>query len=286
MEIRELSPDSFPAGLREIPKPPKRLWTAGSLPPSGTKLLAVVGSRALTRYGKEACESLLERLAGYPISVVSGLAFGADACAHRAAMRAGLHTLAVPGSGLDEAVLYPRAHVSLAQEILTSGGALLSEHPPDHVARLYDFPSRNRLMVGMADAVLMVEAGPRSGTLITARLAGDYGRELLCVPHRIGDPHGYGAHLFLRIGAALAAEPAHILEALGIPERGEDVEPAFPLERLSPDERALYALSESPLTRDELLRAARIPAHDALAALAMLELKGLLKEEFGTWQRT
>ncbi len=200
-------------------------------------------------------------------------------------MRAGLHTLAIPGSGLADSALYPRAHLTLAKNILASGGALLSEHPPEHAARIYDFPSRNRLMVGMADAVLMIEAGTRSGTLITARLAGEYNRELLCVPHRIRDPHGYGAHFFLRLGATLVSETAHILEALRLTPREEAGRIVMDLERLSPAECALYALLENPLTRDELLRVAGMPAHDALAHLGMLELKGILKEEFGVWRR-
>lgn len=283
LQIRELIPEDYPSELREIPQPPKKLWALGSFPSPGTRLLAVVGSRALTSYGREACQKLIEGLAGYPVSIVSGLALGADTCAHRAALQAGLHTIAIPGSGLSRNIIYPRANVPLAEEILASGGLLLSEHPPDYAAREYDFPSRNRIMVGLAHAVLMIEAGERSGTLITARMAGEYNRQLLCVPHRIGDPHAHGAQIFLRIGATLVAESIHILEALGI--QAHDEKPPLPLELLNGSERILYDLLSEPGERDELLRSCGLPTHDALATLGMLELKGFAKQEFGYWKR-
>lgn len=284
LQMHELAPADYPPQLREIPKLPDRLWALGAFPAEGTKLLAVVGSRALTSYGREACQNLIEGLAGYSVSIVSGLALGADACAHRAALRAGLHTIAVPGSGLSKDIIYPRANIPLAEEILAAGGLLLSEHSPDHQAREYDFPSRNRLMVGLADAVLMVEAGERSGTLITARLAGDYNRQLLCIPHRIGDPHAHGSHVFLRIGATIVFEPAHILEALGIVPRAGKASP--PLELLTPDEQKIYELLEEPHERDDIVRLSELPAHEVLAQLGMLELKGFAKQEFGLWRRT
>jgi len=283
MERIGIESAAYPQALKEIPKPPQELWLAGTLPPPANKRLAVVGSRALSSYGKEACESLISGLAGYPVSIVSGLALGADGCAHRAAMRAGLHTLAVPGSGLAYAALYPRAHTALAKQILDAGGGLLSEHEPDHRARAYDFPSRNRIMVGLADAVLMVEAGERSGTLITARLAGEYNRQLLCIPHRMGDLHGYGSHFFLRMGATLASEPAHLLEALGIEPRASVAE--LDLDALAPSERIVVAVLSEPRTRDGLLRACGLPAHETLAILGALELAGIIKEEFGMWRR-
>lgn len=284
LSIQELSPSDYPTQLREIPKPPKKLWTLGSFPPDGTKYLAVVGSRALTSYGREACQKLIEGLAGYPVTIVSGLALGADACAHKAALGAGLHTIAIPGSGLGKDILYPRANVRLAEDILAAGGLLLSEHPPDHQAREYDFPSRNRIMVGLADAVLMIEAGERSGTLITARMAGDYNRQLLCVPHRIGDPHAHGSQVFLRIGATLVSESAHILEALGLETHAEQRE--LPLEQLTNTERAVYEILEEPRERDAILRIASLPAAETLSALGMLELKGYVRHEFGLWRRT
>ncbi len=282
MDARELGREEWPAQLLEIPQPPGKLWIRGVLPPEGTKLLAVVGSRALTPYGREACEKLLAGLAGYPISIVSGLALGTDACAHRAALNAGLHTIAVPGSGLDDSVIGPRANLGLAKDILAANGALMSEHDPLHIARPFDFPARNRIMAGMAHAVLIIEAGEKSGTLITARLAGEYNRDLLCIPHRIGDSHGFGPHLFLRLGAALVSEPMHILEALGITpkERSSQAAPT-----LTGTELLIWTMLEEPRTRDEILRESPEEAGEILTALVALELQGYIKEEFGAWRR-
>ena len=283
MDTRELCVEDWPEQLREIPQKPKKLWIRGALPPAGTKLLTVVGSRAMTRYGQEACEKLIMGLAGYPISIVSGLALGIDTCAHKAALAAGLHTLAIPGSGLSDTALYPRSNRNFAREILEKGGCLLSEYPPETASRVHFFPDRNRLMVGLADAVLIVEAGQKSGTLITARLASEYNRELLCVPHRIADPHAFGPHLFIRLGATLVTEPLHILEALGIPPREMGATMAVP--KLEDTELVIWSMLEEPQTRDELLRASSVGAGETLTALVSLELQGLIKEEFGAWRR-
>lgn len=285
MEIRDFPVAEWPQQLSEIPQIPARLWIRGTMPAPESKLLAVVGSRALTHYGQQACESLIAGLAGYPISIVSGLALGADACAHKAALRAGLHTIAIPGSGLDDSVISPRTNLGLARDILAAGGALMSEHEPLYQPHPYDFPSRNRLMVGLSDAVLMVEAGQKSGTLITARLAVDYNRELLSVPHRIGDPHAFGPHLFIRLGATLVTEPLHILEALKLPPRETGMRGDAPAD-LEETETAIWRMLEEPMTRDEILRANTGGAGEALTALVSLELRGLIKEEFGTWHRT
>ncbi|MFA5942523.1 MAG: DNA-processing protein DprA [Candidatus Paceibacterota bacterium] len=283
MEIRELEKSEWPAQLFEIPQQPKKLWVRGALPPAGTKLLTVVGSRAMTRYGEEACQRLIGGLAGYPVSIVSGLALGMDTCAHKAALAAGLHTLAVPGSGLGDDVLYPRSNRPFAKEILKAGGGFISEYAPDQPSRIYYFPERNRLMVGLSDAVLMIEAGPKSGTLITARLASEYNRDLLCIPHRIGDPHAFGPHLFIRLGAALVTEPMHILEALGIPPR-ETSATVAPRD-LEDAELVIWDMLGEPKTRDEILRGAKGAAGEVLTALVALELRGLVREEFGAWRR-
>ncbi|MBU6490882.1 DNA-processing protein DprA [Patescibacteria group bacterium] len=284
METRELAREEWPAQLLEIPQPPKKLWVRGALPAPGTKFLTVVGSRAMTRYGQEACEKLIGGLAGYPISIVSGLALGVDTCAHRAALAAGLHTLAIPGSGLADKVLYPRSNRGFAKEILEKGGCLLSEYASDAISRIHFFPERNRLMVGLADAVLVIEAGEKSGTLITARLASEYNRELLCVPHRIGDPHAFGPHLFIRLGATLVTEPLHILEALRIPPREEGA--ATKPKDLAGAELEIWTLLEEPMARDEILRGGSAAAGELLTALVALELRGLIREEFGAWRRT
>ncbi len=279
--LRQLSLEEYPLGLKEIPRPPESLWMLGEWAPKGHKYLTVVGSRAATPYGKKVCEELINGLRGYPVSIVSGLALGIDAIAHRAALAAGLHTMAVPGSGLSSNAIYPKTNAELAKEILTKGGALLSEHEPDHKARIEDFPSRNRIMVGLSDAVLMIEAAEKSGTLITARLASEYNRDLLCVPHRIGDPNGYGAHKFIRLGATLVTEPLHILEALGITPN----ETPKKLPELEGVEQVIYAALFEPVTQKDLIERFNDQEKEVVGALMTLELKGLIKEEYGGWRR-
>src|SRR3990167_673453 len=178
-DLKLLSPQEFPPLLREISDPPKRLHLRGKMPSTDHKWLAVVGSRAMSTYGKQACRHLIEGLRGYPIVIVSGLAYGVDAEAHRCALDAGLTTVGVPGSGLDWSVLYPRANVGLAREILRAGGTLLSEEEPKTKAADWTFPRRNRIMAGVSHATLIIEAKEKSGSLITAKLTTEYNRELL-----------------------------------------------------------------------------------------------------------
>ena len=177
--LKLLAPEGFPPLLREIPDAPKQLHVRGTLPSYEKKWLAVVGSRAMTPYGKRACDYLISGLSGYPIVIVSGLAYGMDAQAHKSALDAGLPTVAVPGSGLAWDTLYPRANVPLAKKILEAGGALVSEEKSDTAAADWTFPRRNRVMAGSCHATLVVEAKEKSGSLITAKLATDYNRELL-----------------------------------------------------------------------------------------------------------
>lgn len=277
--LKRLSPGELPPMLGEIPDPPKELWVRGELPPFEARWLAVVGSRACTSYGRQAVAHLLEGLAGYPIVIVSGLAFGVDVCAHNAALNARLPTVAVPGSGLDWSVLYPRTHVALAKDILEAGGAHLSEFPPDTRAAEYTFPKRNRIMAGLCHATLVIEAKEKSGSLITARLTTEYNRELLVVPGSIFSPESRGAHQFLKLGATPVTEPADILRALGLTPN-EDASRVR--DDVSDEEARVLALLAEPLPRDELQRALGLSAQDANILLSTMEIKGLITEAFGS----
>lgn len=215
--IRDLSPEEYPALLKEIPDPPKNLRLEGSLPPPQYKLLAVVGSRKFSPYGKRVCEELIESLKGEPISIVSGLALGIDSIAHEAALRAGLHTLAIPGSGLDRSVIHPKSHIDLANRIVANGGGLLSEYEDKmSYPGKWVFPKRNRLMAGLCHAVLVIEAGEKSGTLITSRLATEYNRDVGAVPGDISNKNSSGPHMLLGLGAAVIRNKEDILELLQI----------------------------------------------------------------------
>jgi DNA processing protein len=278
-ELKQLSPQNMPALLCEIPDPPKELWVRGTLPPATHTWLAVVGSRAVSPYGRQVISHLISGLRGYPVVIVSGLAYGVDALAHKAALENGLATVGVPGSGLGWDVLYPRANVALAREIVRAGGALLSEFPPDMRAADYTFPKRNRIMAGLCHATLIIEAKERSGSLITARLTTEYNRELLVVPGSIFSETSRGTHQFLKLGATPVTEAGDILRALGIEERAAGA-PAARTD-LSEDEARVMALLTQPCTRDELLEALAMPISDANVLLSMMEIKGLVQEELG-----
>ncbi|MES2135041.1 MAG: DNA-processing protein DprA [Patescibacteria group bacterium] len=280
VEIRKLSPKSFPPLLQEINDPPETLYLRGSLPPPETKLLAVVGSRRMSRYGQDACEHLIQGLAGYPISIVSGLALGIDGVAHKAALTANLHTTAVPGSGLSEEVLYPRAHLGLSRDIISAGGALMSEMEPEERATPYTFPKRNRLMAGMSHAVLIIEATLKSGTLITARLATEYNRELLIVPHSIFSDGGAGGHLFMGLGAKPVRSADDILDTLGL--KKEEIQKNI---ELTEEEMRVMELLHSPMPRDEVIRTLDIAIGSANILLAQMELRGIITESMGEVRR-
>ncbi|MBX2866739.1 DNA-processing protein DprA [Candidatus Kaiserbacteria bacterium] len=203
-----------PPYLCEIPDPPEQLYVRGKLPPSDTTYLAVVGSRKYTEYGRRVVETLIQDLRGHNICIVSGLALGIDALAHEAALQNNLHTIAVPGSGLDDSVLYPKTNRRLAERILESGGALLSEFEPTFKATRWSFPRRNRIMAGLSHAVLIIEAEEKSGTLITARMAADYNRDVLVVPGDIFSKNSHGTHQFLKLGATPVTCADDILDAL------------------------------------------------------------------------
>ncbi|PIP73559.1 MAG: DNA-protecting protein DprA [Candidatus Lloydbacteria bacterium CG22_combo_CG10-13_8_21_14_all_47_15] len=278
IKIQKLYPKDFPPQLNEIPGPPKILYLRGTLPPDGTVLLSVVGSRAHTPYGKSACEEIIAGLAGAPLAIVSGLALGIDGIAHRAALKAGLTTVAVPGSGLSTEVLYPFAHHGLAEKIIADGGALLSEFEPDFRATPWSFPQRNRIMAGLSKATLVIEAGERSGTLITARLALDYNRDVLAVPGSIFSESSRGVHRLLRQGATPVTSSADVLDALDLLPATEHCA----VQRdVTDDEAAVLLLISEPLQRDELIRKMDMPTAAAQTILTAMELKGIITESLG-----
>lgn len=285
--IRKLSSSEFPSALEEIPDPPEELWLRGELPDEDENVfLSVVGSRKYSRYGKDVCEKIIFGLRGYPVVIVSGLALGIDSIAHRAAIDAGLKTLAIPGSGLDPAVIYPRANAALADEIVTRGGALLSEFEPRFRATEWSFPKRNRLMAGISKAVLVIEAEEKSGTLITARLALDYNRDVFAVPGDVFSPSSAGTNRLIREGAALISESGDVLRALGFePSAEAGRENGDLLKDASAAERALWELISEPISKEELFRESGLAIQEFNTAISLLEINGLITEELGEIRR-
>jgi len=276
-DIRKLPPEEFPPLLAEIPQPPKQLWAVGVLPPAHLKLLAVVGSRQYTSYGKQVVDHLLGGLRNTPIGIVSGLALGIDALAHEAALRYGLYTIAVPGSGLSPDVLYPATNRRLARLIIEAGGGLLSEFPPDAKAAQWTFTQRNRIMAGMTHATLLIEAGERSGTLITARLATDYNREVLAVPGSIFSATSLGTHQFIKLGATPITGADDILEVLDIIKT--ETEDTLPTLSLSEAEKKVVTVLREPTDKDTLIRNLNLPINEANILLMQMEIHGYITNE-------
>lgn len=277
--MKKITHSQYPHLLQEIPDPPAFLYQEGVLPHPDNKLLAVVGSRKYTDYGKRICETFIRDLRGYPITIVSGLALGIDSIAHRAALKADLQTIAIPGSGLDPNFLYPASHRNLSKEIIKRGGGLLSECEPKTPGYPSNFPSRNRIIAGMSHATLIIEAQIKSGTLITARLALDYNRDVLTVPGSIFSQTSEGPHDLIRHGATPITCAGDILEALDIKKRNAGEKPVA--HDLNDAEKKILDLLVKPLSRDELAHAAEISAQEISVTLSILEIKNIIKESMG-----
>ncbi len=278
--LKILEKETIPGDLLEIPQPPKKLYLAGKLPPEGTICLAVVGSRKATTYGKDVVRKLISGLKGYPIAIVSGLAVGIDALSHEAALGAGLFAIAFPGSGISEKVFFPPTSLKLAERIINSGGCILSEFEPDLKAAYYTFPMRNRLVAGISKAALIIEAQEKSGTLITARMALDYNKEVLAVPGPINSDFSKGTNKLIRQGATPITCSEDILEALGFKIDQESKQQNL-FDDARPEEKEILKILREPLPRDELIRAMKMPTGIANATLSIMEIKGLIKEEMG-----
>jgi DNA processing protein len=280
-EPKLLAEKDWPEQLWETPEPPEQLYIEGKLPDPEFIYLAVVGSRKFSSYGREACEKIIGELANYPIAIVSGLALGIDTIAHQAALANRLPTVAFPGSGLDRSVLHPHSNRRLADEIVAAGGALVSEFPPTYPAGLHTFPKRNRLMAGLAKATLVIEAGERSGTLITARLALDYNRDVYAVPGSIFSLNSTGTNKLIQQGATPVTSGYDVLQALGL---ASDIpaQTTLPFTDLSPLEKQIVELlAVEALPRDELIMQLDLSTSETNSTLAVMEIKGIIKETIG-----
>ena len=209
-----LGDDDFPERLRHIPDPPLALYYRGTLQAAQRAWVAVVGARTATRRGMQIAETIGRDLAASGATVVSGLARGIDGAAHRGALAAeGGGAWAILGSGLLD--LYPRQHRGLAERVVEAGGAVLSEYAPHAAPFKGHFPERNRLISGLCEGVVVVEASRRSGSLITAKAAGEQGRDVMAVPGPVGSPLSAGCHWLIKQGAALVEDAEDVLAELG-----------------------------------------------------------------------
>ncbi|GAB4566451.1 MAG: DNA-processing protein DprA [Anaerolineae bacterium] len=271
------SPD-YPRNLRPLEDAPPVLYVLGELLPRDEWAVAIVGTRRATPYGREAARRLAGDLAERGVTVVSGLARGIDAVAHQAALDAGGRTLAVLGSGVD--VIYPPEHRKLARAI-RQAGALISEYPLGTEPESGNFPPRNRIISGLSRGVIVVEAGIKSGALITARYAAEQGRDVFAVPGNIFQRGSSGTNKLIQDGAQVALSAEDVLSALQMEQVGahtaaRELLPADPVE-----EALLAHLSDEPLHIDELARRAELPVSEVASRLTLMELKGLVRHMGG-----
>ena len=307
--------EAYPPLLKQISDPPLLLYIKRRLPPQDALSIAIVGSRSPTRYGKTTCHQLSQQLAARGVTIVSGFARGIDTSAHRGTLEAGGRTIAVMGNGLSH--IYPEENRDLADAILESGGALISEFPMTVPPMGTNFPLRNRVISGLTYGTLVVEASERSGSLITARLAAEQGREVFAVPGEIFSKLSQGTHKLINQGATLihsvddlfdglpqnyvaladlessssqrrdseARPPSTIshprqltLENVSQSETGLDAR-STPSAQLTSDEKVVFSAIDSPTSHiDQIVRAAQLPINRVSSILLTLELKGIVEQ--------
>lgn len=280
--IVELESAQYPEALKAINDPPERLffkgvWDSGLF----NNCLAVVGSRRMTRYGAQITDLLISQLAAAGITIVSGFMYGIDARAHQAAVTSGGRTIAVMPCGIER--IYPQYQERLYHEIIENDGLIISEYVGDYPPLLWTFPKRNRIIAGLSLAVMVVEAGPKSGALITANLAKKYQRRVFVVAGQINVALFSGIKQLIKDGADIVTEAGDVLSYYGIKQKGSDriASPEKELQGLE----ALIAkeLSCEPLEIDVLSRRLRVSAAELGTAISLMELKGILVQTAGKY---
>lgn len=261
----------FPESLKVLPDPPAFLYRRGE-PLTNASAVAVVGSRKATPYGRQITTDLVQPLARAGVVIVSGLALGIDAMAHQATLDAGGRTIAVLGNGLDDT--FPTSHRALAREIIAKNGTVISEFPPGTPAFKQNFPIRNRIIAGLSLGTLVVEAALESGSLITARLALDYNREVFAVPGLITNPMSAGPHGLIRLGAKLVTSAADILEELALEHIIDEADTAAIVADSATEATLLEQLTRTPIQLDDLIRESGLDAATVTGALLLMEMKG------------
>lgn len=267
----------YPPLLKQIYDPPVALFVRGQLPATPTSV-AIVGTRAMTPYGNQVTEEITRSLATHGVTIVSGLALGIDGVAHRATLAVSGYTIAVLGTGVNRAHVYPSEHRRLADDIVHHGGAVISEYPPGARSTSFSFPRRNRIIAGLANATVVIEAPESSGALITAQCALDANRDVFAVPQNITSPTAAGVHLLIKTGAHPVTGAHDILSMLHIPDRDEGDPATTPGPPLSPAEHTIISLIDRvPAHIDVLIKQSTLPPAVVMSTLTLLEMKGLVR---------
>lgn len=278
IQILTWQDEAYPQRLRNIAQPPPVLYLRGELLPEDAWAVAIVGTRRVTPYGRQVSEQIASFLAGSGVTVVSGLARGVDAIAHQAALRAGGRTLAVLGSGVDR--IYPPENRALAEQICEHG-ALLSDYAPGTAPESANFPPRNRIISGLAMAVVVVEAGETSGALITAEFAAEQGREIFAVPGSILAPQSKGTNKLIQRGALPLLSASDVMQALNLTRIGQHKAARKAIPGDAVEAQLMSALGDEPLHVDEIRSQTGLPVEKVSATLIMMELKGMVRQVGG-----
>ncbi len=267
----------YPPLLKEIGTPPESLFIAGNLQILQESGIAVVGSRAITRYGQQACTSIVRSLVQAGLTIISGLATGVDSLAHRTALDNGGRTIAVLGCGLNPDKIYPQEHINLAKRIVESDGALISEYPPDTSAKRYYFPQRNRIIAGLALGTLAVEARKKSGALITTQCALEENRDVFAVPGSIFSTRSHGTNALLKEGAVLVDSAADILNEIGWETQKTRQEEAFAVLTIL-QQRIIQAIGSGYCRAEELSKHLNIAPAILAQNLTDLEINEIVRK--------
>lgn len=263
----------FPFLLSQIPDPPFALFVRGTLPARPAHPIAVVGTRHMSPYGKEVTTHIVTDLVQNNACIVSGLALGIDSVAHRVAIDHNGLCIAVLGSGVDDASAYPRAHLGLLRDILTKNGAVISEYPPGTPGLKHHFPMRNRIIAGLAQTTVVIEAAKESGSLITAHLALQYDREVFAVPGPITDERSSGTNKLLSLGAHVCTSAFDILPST---QTTKPAQRALDLETLTEQEKNIVSLIRTPTHIDDIARQLNMPFRTIAVCINALELRGII----------
>jgi DNA processing protein len=270
--------ENYPKRLKEIEQPPPVLYVQGDLIAGDEWSAAIVGTRRVTAYGRQVAEEVSRSLARNSLTIISGLARGVDSIAHKAALDAGGRTIAVLGSGIDR--IYPPENRQLAEQI-KAAGVLISEFPPGTPPEASNFPQRNRLISGLSLAVIVIEAGQSSGALITAGFAADQGREVFAVPGNITSPGSVGANRLIRDGAHPLLNAEQVLEMLDLEKAPEQRTARLTLPSDALESELIETLGTEPMHVDEITNRTEIPVEKVTATLALMELKGMVRQVGG-----
>lgn len=276
--VLTLIDEDYPRLLREIDQSPPVLYLKGSLTPADDFSVAMVGTRRVTAYGQQVARDASIYLAGHGLTIISGLARGVDALAHQHALQAGGRTIAVLGSGVD--VIYPPEHRKLA-EAICENGALISDYPLGTQPEGVNFPPRNRIISGLALATIVVEAGERSGALITADFAAEQGRDVFAVPGNVLSPMSRGTNRLIQNGAFALVSPQDVLDVLDLAHVDEYKAARQSLPADTTEAKILQIMDFEPIHVDEICHEIDLPIEKVTATLTMMELKGMVQHVGG-----